>query len=557
EIVEWSLTSKRDRLRKNVGLGGADQVLYSQDSSRIYFTTRGTISSWDFMDPDAEFETFASIPRRCEALRADSDGLLALTEGGYLSRYNYSGELKSRLRLGNAALFDLAENLALLTSGGSVTIVDTATARRIGFFSEFNKGQGWVAVDSVGRFDGNEEGFKRLAFDLGNQTYPLSAFFNKYYQPGILKDILEVEVGTRSLPTLSATNVQKPPSVSISEPASGEVIQTRDLKVTVKVEDEGSGVSEVSLFHNGHRLPDSSMKKIDGGYQFEVKAVRGTNDIYASAFTGDRSMEARRARIRVTAPELETRKPRLHLLTVGVDEYKSGLALKFAEDDATAISKTLNSDLYEVGERRNLTNQEATLSGILQAVREISQAAEPQDAFVVYLAGHGTVIAGEYYFLPHDAEVVSDQSLASSSLSAESLAEALRAVPATKQLLVLDSCHSGAAAPILGKAVAARSGLEEIRSQQMLARTSGTFLIAATQAEAFAYEIPELKHGVLTYALLEGLGLIEGEKSKDEVTANGLLQSVSNRVPELSEQYIRERQQVIQYSSGQDFPLTR
>ena len=175
---------------------------------------------------------------------------------------------------------------------------------------------------------------------------------------------------------------------------------------------------------------------------------------------------------------------------------------------------------------------------------------------MVYLAGHGTVVGDNYLFLPHDADILSDESLLKSSVSSNLLAQKLSAIPATKQLLILDSCRAGAAAQAVGKYLAARSGLEEIRSQQILARTTGTFLIAATTGEDFAYEIEELGHGVLTYSVLDSLGLTS-TGDKGVTTANGLLRQVSERVPELSEKYHGVRQQVVQYSSGQDFPLSK
>ena len=45
-----------------------------------------------------------------------------------------------------------------------------------------------------------------------------------------------------------------------------------------------------------------------------------------------------------------------------------------------------------------------------------------------------------------------------------------------------------------------RPGLEEVRSHNLLSRTSGTFLIAATKEKDYAFEIPQLGHGILTYS---------------------------------------------------------
>ena len=92
-----------------------------------------------------------------------------------------------------------------------------------------------------------------------------------------------------------------------------------------------------------------------------------------------------------------------------------------------------------------------------------------------------------------------------------------------------------------------------------MARSSGTFLIAAAREDQYATEIPELGHGVLTYAILTALG----DKSKPaamvnkqgEVTVNSLLQFVSSEVPKLTEKYQGINQDVVQFSTGQDFPL--
>jgi uncharacterized caspase-like protein len=233
--------------------------------------------------------------------------------------------------------------------------------------------------------------------------------------------------------------------------------------------------------------------------------------------------------------------------------------LKFAEDDAESVASLFKSSLYDQGERVLLSNEKATLAGIKGAIEGIAKVAEPQDAFVLYLAGHGTVLGEDYFFIPHDAKIESDEALKASAFSAQQLAESLRSVPATKQLLVLDSCRSGAAVGVVGRYFASRAGLEEIRSQQLLARSSGTFLVAATKAEEYAYEVPELGHGVLTYAILQTMGATQGETGErnTDLTANDLLRSVSSKVPELSEKYQGVRQQIIQYSSGQDFPLAR
>ena len=56
--------------------------------------------------------------------------------------------------------------------------------------------------------------------------------------------------------------------------------------------------------------------------------------------------------------------------------------------------------------------------------------------------------------------------------------------------------------------------------------------------------------------MLETLGA-KDSKGESAVTANELLRAVSQKVPELSQKYNGTRQMVVQYNSGQDFPLTK
>ena len=104
------------------------------------------------------------------------------------------------------------------------------------------------------------------------------------------------------------------------------------------------------------------------------------------------------------------------------------------------------------------------------------------------------------------------------------------------------------------------SGSAERKATQMLARSNGVFLIAASSKQQYAVEVPELGHGVLAYALLKGLG----EKGAPEaptssegiVTILSLIQYVNQQVPELTEKYHSgSKQYPVFHNTGMDFPL--
>ena len=573
-FIEADLVRNRDRLRVGIPQRATiKSVCYGPNGQDVFGGTEaGHLYHWDSSNAVARPSLLANFGRGVEIVSLEHTGsqLEAILRDGRVLKLSLTGEELSSQKLAESNLYSplkFGKN-TLLAPGpnDSLVFLNIDSGEKLGRLAGVRDNSGWVFMNRAGSFDGNDVGLETINFELDGQFFGLSQFVNQYFRPGSLAELLpsaeKTKIGTRTTPELTARSVKKPPKVEILEPRSGTILEDDQVQVKVKVTAQGGGAAGVSLFHNGHKLPSRQQRALtEDTYVFTVRPVKGKNEFRASAFDSSKSVEARQDRVRVLAPNIEARPPKLHLLSVGVDEYTSGLSLKFAEDDAESVTKLFNSKLYGEGERKLLSNEEATLAGIKQAIESIAATAEPQDAFVFYLAGHGTVIGEDYYFLPHDVDIASDASLSSTALSSEGLGEALKSVPATKQLLILDSCRSGAAVGVVGRYFAARSGLEEIRSQQLLARSSGTFLIAATKAEEYAYEIPQLGHGVLTYALLESLGLTEGSttevKTLDGITANELLQSVSIKVPKLSEKYQGVRQQVIQYSSGQDFPLAK
>lgn len=573
-VTEGSLASKRDVLTAALGRSLVTALAYAGDGKNLYLGTRdGRLFKWDYSDPankPAEIQGYfgrAAI----RSIEPVSSGVEFVTERGERIVLSPAGKMVREIKLES----DFVGNSVELSKGTivahgsnlSIVFLNIETGELLGRLMGVRDNTGWVAMDRSGDFDGNDTGLSTMTFQLGGKLYGVDQFMSEHFRPGVLARLIpkagEAE-GRRSGPELTSRNVKVPPKVEILEPQSGIVDKADTISIKVKVTDQGAGIAGVGLLHNGHRLPDNLAVKLDDEtYLFKVRPVKGKNEFRATAFDSSRSVEARQDRVRVMAPNVDARPPRLHLLSVGIDKYASGLSLKFAEDDASSVSKLFKSDLYQEGKRVQISNEKATLDGIKKAISSIAAEAEPQDAFVLYLAGHGTVVGESYFFLPYDVKIETDEALASSAFSSEQLALALREVPATKQLLVLDSCRSGAAVGVVGRYFASRAGLEEVRSQQLLARASGTFLIAATKGEEYAYEIPELGHGVLTYAILESLGVTEQSgtvttsKNAEGVTANDLVRSVSSRVPELSEKYQGVRQQVIQYSSGQDFLIAK
>ena len=214
------------------------------------------------------------------------------------------------------------------------------------------------------------------------------------------------------------------------------------------------------------------------------------------------------------------RLPKLHLVSVGVSSYQTpNYQLHYAHLDAEAIYNYFagqDATLWFRKEYRTLlTNDKATKRKILDALNEIRtrEEVDPGDFVLVSISGHGEIDEeGKYYFLPsgYDDSGNTATQLAVNAINQGDLLTPLEKLTAQKKchvLLVLDTCHSGAilhgkkGPPKQGELdQAVHAALQDLQQSE-----AGMVIIAACQGKERANELDRLKHGVLTFALLEGL----------------------------------------------------
>ncbi len=211
------------------------------------------------------------------------------------------------------------------------------------------------------------------------------------------------------------------------------------------------------------------------------------------------------------------------------------------------------------------SDYQATKGGIQQALKQVGAQTRPQDTLLLFLAGHGTMIGQRYYFIPQEfrkqAERLEDD-VRQQGLPADEFSDYLGAAAALKRILILDTCASGGALEV---ALKARAGFELRGAIERLSRSQGIFTIAASAASEQAQEVKELGHGVLSYALLAGLGAVRGGPLVDKhAQPSGADQVVdvmdwfsfaSGQVPRLTESYFGVSQEVRTSTQGASFPL--
>ena len=271
---------------------------------------------------------------------------------------------------------------------------------------------------------------------------------------------------------------------------------------------------------------------------------------------------------------LELRPPatgRTHVIAVGVESFDRPGAwspLAYAREDAEAFfswatkANPVLPDQEGTLIRALLVGSEATsvrLGEVLQRLNDPRgvQAVRPGDTILFFFAGHieleEDVLAARGrrgdasypYLVTANAD---PENLRFTAIKREDVLDALRYSDAAQCVLFCDACYSGG--PRVGSVDALSSGLVTRGRTapdpgfQRLGRNKGadgeaglnkTGILAAARPLGLAAESDELKHGLFTYALLEGAGGEADFNDDGYVTLRELADHVEKSVARLSD----------------------
>ncbi|MFH1467058.1 MAG: caspase family protein [Pseudomonadota bacterium] len=215
--------------------------------------------------------------------------------------------------------------------------------------------------------------------------------------------------------------------------------------------------------------------------------------------------------------------PRRVALLVGVDDYDDPTlgSLRFAAKDAEDLRAVLADPALGGFSVRALTTR-VTREELWAAFTDVTAELQPDDTFLLYLAGHGTLemvpaAAGQTVATePRLYLMTTDSRLGAPASTGVSLAEldaAVSALPAHRRVVVVDACYSGKGRSALSPAAAqARANLRgPIASPDLPASRYDVRLFAADVNHP-ALEAPELQNGIYSHFLVQGL---EGEADLD------------------------------------------
>ncbi len=408
---------------------------------------------------------------------------------------------------------------------------------------------GWLMFEPSGHYMAGGMGAERAQMVVGGRRYPLSSYAAHYESPEKVADSLAGKA------VRAPAFVPQAPELRVAAPLD-PLVPERTFRLEVLIED-AYGIESVSVVQDGRELDAAWVAQ---HLQRSGKTARLSCELSLPSGANETTVRVRAANVRkiLSAPRTvfarwEPPERELFVLALGVADYgDDSLDLKYPTqdvDDLCARFRAEQGGYYQRVHTHRLVNEEVTPGNLRKAREEFLLRAKPEDTIVVFAAGHGVRSAsGEYYFLtssttpasPYDG--VERQAL-------ESLVTWDR-LHARRRVLLLDTCHSGAAFGDDKRGVSADAFDQKTVND---AAGTGLYIIAASSEQGFAQEMGG--NGLFTRCLIEGLdggadanrdGLVGIDELKTYATAAVHEKSAG-----------RQRPTAPRIEGGEDFPLAR
>ncbi|MEP7337297.1 MAG: caspase family protein, partial [Acidobacteriota bacterium] len=523
----------------------------------------------------------------------DGNGLIKVWDAGSWQEKFTLAEHTGQVR---GLAFDPDDFWLVSSSEDGVTRVwETATGRSAAAMivlrsgdQKNNPGQEWLAATPDGLFDGSPVAWNQILWRFGGNTFnavSVEVFFNDFYYPDLLGDLFAGKAPRAKQNVVLRDRRQPEVKFQQTETAGGDNRwATVRLQVSEAPPDNthktGSGARDLRLFRNGvlaklwrgDALPKG---KSAATLEYRLKLAAGENRLTAYAFNSDNVKSGDAVSIVNTtqAPSAGT----LYLLAFGVNRYSNPeFNLNYAMDDALSFAEEVAGRQRRINrfariEVVTLFNQDVTKANLQMALRRLAgdqsttpispipaalealRPAQPEDAIIFYFAGHGVALDDRFYLIPHDMgyrgkRLPEDDAELRALISAvttrgfsdQEMEALLGDVDAGQIVFVIDACQSGQ----LLETDDDRRGPLNSRGLAQLAYEKGMNILAASQSYQSAIESSRLKHGYLTFALVEeGLkNFTADQRPRDgQVWLREWLDYATERVPSLHEEIVKQR----------------
>jgi uncharacterized caspase-like protein len=194
----------------------------------------------------------------------------------------------------------------------------------------------------------------------------------------------------------------------------------------------------------------------------------------------------------------------LWILAVGVNKYNSPLVdnLNYAVNDAREFIAAFQAQQGKQYSRVNSrlitddTQLKPTRANIIDSLDFLRQAGQ-KDIILLFLAGHGINDSrGDFYFVASDTTFNTDGSIQRSSAVSHQEIMNISELPG-KKLIFIDACHSEGAGGVT-------RSVDHDRLMRGIMDIS-TLVFTSSRGTELSKEDPQVRHGVFTYSILQGL----------------------------------------------------
>jgi hypothetical protein len=225
-------------------------------------------------------------------------------------------------------------------------------------------------------------------------------------------------------------------------------------------------------------------------------------------------------------------------LVVGISRFQDKRLgrLNFASKDAQDFAAALTDPSvgrFKASNVHSLVDGEVTTRQLKQELNWLARSAnDPNDLVVIFLSSHGTPrnkdTAEVNYIATSDTEIEPEDNLFATALPMVQISDIVRSrIKAQRTVILLDTCHSGAAAA--ANAPASSSHSDTSASGDALDRIRqgiGRAIVTSSSPDEKSYEGQPYANGYFTHFLLEGLRKDGGQDSIEQIYMS-LKQNVS------------------------------
>ncbi len=595
DVKVWSVATGQELNTLTTHSGGVSAIAFSSDGRRLASGSQDrTILIWDIEsgEPDAAYtghqewvNAVAFSPDGKKLVSGSVDGEIRIWEAPTRGPEREPQLIQRPLQTlaghkGSVNSLTFNSDGKLLVSGSSdasMKLWDVTTGRELASLFSLDQ-QDWLVLTPDGLFDGSPPAWNQILWRFSSSLFdvaPVELFFNDYYHPGLLADLY---AGKRPVAPQNITQKdRRQPTVKVAvdeAQVAATQIRSRTIGVKVEVSQAPAGAQDVRLFRNGALVKAWRGDVLKGQgrvvLEAQIPIVAGPNLFTAYGFNRD-NVKSADATFVVTGNESLKQPGTLYILAIAVNKYaNSQFDLRYAVADATDFANELQRQetqikKYQTTEIISLQDAKATKANILAALTSLAARVKPEDAMVVYYAGHGTAQQNQFYLIPHDLgytgtrnqiDAAALQTILARSISDRELERVFEGIDVGQFLLVIDACNSGQALEAAEK----RRGPMNSRGLAQLAYEKGMYVLTAAQSYQAAMEAARLGHGYLTYALVEeGLktSAADLQPADGQVFLKEWLDYATQRVPQMQEEKLKETQgrqleQVVAFVPGEE-----